>query len=416
MTRHALMVRGAAALALLGAVAGCNNDKKDVLTAPVPAGGKLVQSYVALGNSITAGYQSGGIDDSTQMESYAYLLAQQMGTRFAIPALADPGCPPPIDNFLTGHRVGNGTSSTCAYRDPASITPVINNVAVPGATSLDPTAASTSASNILTTLFLGGQTQVQKALEAQPTFATIWIGNNDVLPAALSGFLVPVKGVSPGMTSVTTFTKNYATMMSQLMQGAPALKGVLIGVVNVTGAPALFPVQQLIDSAGFKLQFDVAATGVPGGVTIDSTCVNRPTSLVYVGIIQAMQAGAYPTTLYCKLSSNATLAKKGVGESYVLDPTEQAAVSSTVQAYNAYIAAKADSLGWAYFDPNSALTLLRAMGAIPAHPNLADATNPFGTYISLDGIHPRLPAHKLIASTLIGIINGKYNTKLNPVP
>jgi len=57
-----------------------------------------VASYVALGNSITAGYQSGGINDSTQRQSYALLLARQMGTRYAYPALTMPGCAPPINN------------------------------------------------------------------------------------------------------------------------------------------------------------------------------------------------------------------------------------------------------------------------------------------------------------------------------
>ena len=58
---------------------------------------RIFSSYVALGNSITAGYQSGGINDSTQRLSYAVLLAKQMGTRFAYPSLVMPGCPPPSE-------------------------------------------------------------------------------------------------------------------------------------------------------------------------------------------------------------------------------------------------------------------------------------------------------------------------------
>src|SRR3712207_8913200 len=52
--------------------------------------------YVAIGNSITAGYQSDGINDSTQARSYAVLLAQAAGTTFRVPALNRPGCQPPI--------------------------------------------------------------------------------------------------------------------------------------------------------------------------------------------------------------------------------------------------------------------------------------------------------------------------------
>jgi len=42
---------------------------------PPYAGGAMFQRYVAMGNSITAGFQSGGINDSTQRRSYAVLVA-----------------------------------------------------------------------------------------------------------------------------------------------------------------------------------------------------------------------------------------------------------------------------------------------------------------------------------------------------
>src|SRR5207244_2642907 len=109
------------------------------------------------------------------------------------PSLAMPGCRPPLNNFLTQTRVGSATASTCAYRNPTSITDVINNVAVPGAGSLDadsvvaPGGSGGPGQSALTTLFLGGKNQVQKALDAHPTFATVWIGNIDVLQPAITG-------------------------------------------------------------------------------------------------------------------------------------------------------------------------------------------------------------------------------------
>ena len=35
----------------------------------------------------------------------------------------------------------------------------------------------------------------------------------------------------------------------------------------------------------------------------------------------------------------------------MLDLTEQASVAATITGYNAYIKAKADSIGFAYYDP-----------------------------------------------------------------
>ena len=92
MSRTQKAVRGALALGALWALAACQNGDSSV-TVPIPVN-PMFQNYVALGNSITAGFKSGGIHDSTQRQSYALLLARSMHTRYAFPSLANPGCPP----------------------------------------------------------------------------------------------------------------------------------------------------------------------------------------------------------------------------------------------------------------------------------------------------------------------------------
>ena len=101
-----------------------------------------------------------------------------------------------------------------------------------------------------------------------------------------------------------------------------------------------------------------------------------------------------------------------VGNLFVLDATDQAAIAATVAKINAYVAAKADTAKFAYFDPNSALGALKSSGAIPALPNFNDPKNPYGTYISFDGVHPRKPAHTAVANALIDLINAKYGTSI----
>src|SRR6185503_6591709 len=138
MFRMQTAVRGALLLGAAAMFFACKGD--DHIVVPV-VNNSIFERYVAMGNSITAGYQSGGINDSTQRQSYALLLARQMGTRYAYPALLAPGCPPPVNNLLTQTRVGGATSTgtTCAFRVPASVTSALNNVAVPNAGSADPT-------------------------------------------------------------------------------------------------------------------------------------------------------------------------------------------------------------------------------------------------------------------------------------
>jgi hypothetical protein len=113
-------------------VAACRADEslKPPAPPPVPSGGALFQRYVSLGNSITAGYQSAGINDSTQKRSYAVLLSQAMGTSFVYPSLLGRGCTPPLTNNVTQARVGGGTGTTCDLR-ANNLVP--SNLAVPGA-------------------------------------------------------------------------------------------------------------------------------------------------------------------------------------------------------------------------------------------------------------------------------------------
>ncbi|HZK36524.1 MAG TPA: hypothetical protein VFC57_06185, partial [Aeromicrobium sp.] len=156
MNRLNHLTRVAAFGALVG-LAACES-KSIVLGPTTPAGGAIFTSYVALGNSITAGFQSNGINDSTQRQSFARLLAIQMGTQYHYASMQSPGCPPPIANGLTGALLS--TATPCALRAGSSVTDILNNVAVPGARVLDPSSPSTVASNALTTFVLGGKTQV----------------------------------------------------------------------------------------------------------------------------------------------------------------------------------------------------------------------------------------------------------------
>ena len=161
MSRTSHLARGVALVAATTLAIGCST--KDAVGANSALASSLFTSYVAIGNSITSGYQSGGIDDSTQQQSYAVLMAKQMGTRFAYPSVnGGDGCRLTV-NFTTGGQNTSPPVGTPCARNAFSVTDILNNVAVPGAASADPTALSTPQSNGLTTLFLGGETQVQRA-------------------------------------------------------------------------------------------------------------------------------------------------------------------------------------------------------------------------------------------------------------
>src|SRR5919106_1097683 len=117
----------------------------------------MTMSRVSLANSITAGFQSGGINDVLQGLAYPVALASAMGgAPFRVPTLQFPGCPPPYDNIFTGTRIAT-IPGDCAFRTPGEAPPYISNVAVPGAEVLDATLngpAPGTNSNPLTLLIL----------------------------------------------------------------------------------------------------------------------------------------------------------------------------------------------------------------------------------------------------------------------
>jgi lysophospholipase L1-like esterase len=406
-----------AALAVLAA--GCAQDAELVTSAPAAAAvnAPYLERFVALGNSITAGYQSGGINDSTQERSYAHLLARAAGVRFAYPALAGRGCPPPFTNFLQQTRLGAGsTGTTCELRDSSSFAATLNNLAVPGANSFDPTGLTGGNYSTLTQLFLGGRTQVQRAIEANPTFAVVWIGNNDVLGFAASG-------TTTGVTSEAAFRANYGRMIDSLRAGSPALqRGVLIGVADVTAIPLLIPAALLVPgSPTFSPVVRAAVEQLVGRQLQLLNCTPTTQALVAFPLLGALRAqtqslpAAFPAPFAC-----GPVTIPGVGEFGtvgVLDDAERAFFVARVAAYNAYIRTKADSIGWQYLDPNPTLLGWRASGQVPAFPDLApaNASRIFGRYFSLDGVHPNTAAHLVFADTLRRRLNAVYGSTI-PAP
>ena len=407
------------AVSVAGGIAACARDAELRATGPSASiDAPFMARYVALGNSITAGYQSGGINDSTQAVAYPALLARAAGTRYVAPLLSRPGCPAPFVDFLSQRRVGNGGGTDCALRTSAAASgdaAILNNVAVPGANSFDPTGLPTPAYNALHQLILG-RTQVERALDADPTFATVWIGNNDVLGFALSG-------TTTGVTPLATFTANYAALLAQLRSRNPELKGVLIGVVDVTNAPLLVPAALLVPGSPiFSAQARGAIEqGILGGrslqlvgcPTTTQALVSFPTFASLATLAQQLPAGA-PVPFACTPTTVPGIPVP-LGAAGVLDETERQFFTNTVASYNAYLRAKADSIGFAFYDPNPVLLQWRQSGQIPVFPNLTPNANAFGPFVSNDGVHPGTAAHLRVAQDLVTVINTKYGSRI-PAP
>lgn len=411
-------------LALAGAslAAGCARDDQDIrrIIGSQP-GGDLFARYVSMGNSITAGFQSAGINDSTQLRAYPNLVAQAANAPFNVPLLNKPGCPPPyIAPLGVGGTLGGAAAPACSFR--SSVPRVVQNLAVPGAkigdaitqtASADPTASF----NRLQFFFLGGQTMLDAAVRAQPTLVSVWLGNNDVLGAVLAGD-------ASQLTSVASFTTSLDSIVRGL-KSIPTLQDVVVfGVVNANVIPLYQP------GAFYYLSRD--ATGRFQGKPVNANCspVNalgqpNPLSQNLVSF-QAVATAALPE-INC------------AGTVLVLDAAEQATIAARVTAFNDLLKQRAQTNGWIYIDPNEILapylnerdaqgryqrirkcqalatattaaqfqTAVLTSCPVPTTGSTASFAAPgfFGSLISFDGVHPTSEAHVLIANRMIAEIN-----------
>ena len=424
MSRFSYLLRGAIGLGAIVGIAACGDSDGKLLVPNNPAGGDLTRSYVALGNSITAGWQSGGINDSTQRASYANLFALQAGTRFSYPSFVKPGCPVVLGNWASQKNIDSlaPVPGGCALRDATKATDVLNNVAVPFSygSDLNVTGPALKFPQVPQTFILGGKSQIDRALVAEPTFVSVWVGNNEALLPATVGILVGFAGNTPPIPPLVTgteFAAGFNPAIDSLVRARPGLRGILIGATRVTNTPRFFAAESLSTPAK-KTSFE---SFHGRGVTTIIGCSPAGITgwLVSAELAKAIRGGTHPNVVSCIKNVPAA----PVGDIFMIDPAELVALNAATDAYNVTIQAKATQLDWAYLDPNPILAAQKtgATPAIPAFPSFTSntrdaATAPFGALFSLDGVHPSAAGHKIVANAMIDAVNAKYGTLIPRVP
>ena len=227
-------------------------------------------TYVALGNSLTAGYADGALYISGQEASYPNILAQQFEkvqetSDFIQPLMLDNtgGLLAGGTQIFSNRRVlavgANGSPAPRVYAGTPTtditniLTGPFNNLGTPGAKSFHLVApgygdiagvAAGTANPYFVRFASSPQTSLlTDALALNPTFFSLWIGNNDVLSYATSGGigvdqtgnLDPSTYGSNDITDPNVFASVYSTMVTALTgNGAD---GVLINIPDVTSVP-----------------------------------------------------------------------------------------------------------------------------------------------------------------------------------
>ena len=145
--------------------------------------------YVSVGDSLAAGVESGSLVETHQLRSVPALIARQAGAAdFQQPLVSEPGIPPELALVtLVPAPLLAPKAPTAGEPKNLGLPRPYNNLAVPGATLNDALNTVTDAGGSHDLILRGLGTQVQQALALSPTAITVWIGNNDVLGAAVRG-------------------------------------------------------------------------------------------------------------------------------------------------------------------------------------------------------------------------------------
>ena len=348
------------ALALATGLAGCTEDQSAADLKPdLSNNSGLFQRYVALGSSISAGLQSGGINDSTQAEAFPVLVAEAANASFYYPKLNFPGCPAPISNNTTTPvtRVGNPTTP-CALR-AVPLPPQLNSLAVPGMWAADffsNVASPTNTYEQLQLFFLGAQIPVQALMEAQPTFVTLELGSNEVLGALLVDR-------DPGNVDSIYPAAQFEVQYNRLADSLDKLgaKVVATTVPDVTLAPYASAAQTWwclktgacpgVPRGPFPANFQVSnncAPRTPLTPTAKGDSILVPWTKGIPRLVAALRAPTATITLDCSQDSIMVL------------PEEFAALRNAKVAYNDIIAGVAASRGYGLVDLDAMLREKRA--------------------------------------------------------
>lgn len=418
-----------AAIAAFGLIASC----KPTIEIDEPKGNTQVDfsKYIAIGNSLTAGYSNGGLYLSGQQNSFPNFIAEKMkrlgGGDFVTPYFSEEQRDG--SGYIRLKALVNGSPITETVKDKTAIrgfnqagTPLytrytgteINNLGVPGmrldmafAAGIGTTAGNPFFERLLPADAPASTTYFGYSTTKNHTFFSFGLGNNDVLGYATNGGFTD--GPTNTLTSVAMFTQLYTNYINALT--AKGQKGVVATIPDVTETPFLNTVTtQLVEqgvtaktSGAYTKIWIKTANGVRQATSADLFSLTFNTDTLGKAVVY----GDPRTAGYGLVQSNP------LHDKHVLDKDEVIEVKNTINAYNSSIKSIADSKGLAVADVHAFLNKVTT----GYNYNGIAISNKFitGNAFSLDGIHLTPMGYAIMANIFIDAINAKYNTVLEKV-
>ncbi|CAN5857095.1 SGNH/GDSL hydrolase family protein [soil metagenome] len=397
--------RGAAFLAAL-ALLTCGDGSP---AGPEEAGIDFSR-YVAIGNSLTAGFMNGALGLEGQSCSYPRLLAGQAGAggNFPQPLVAAPGISEPGSDegriellSLTPLTIERAAPAGAALN--ASQAGPYGNLGVPGALAAEALVARSRATSRTGNAFFdfvlrGRGTWSEQAGERDASMVTVWLGNNDVLGYVLSG------GARSGFpTPAGEFAAAYEGLVGELLEITDRI--VLLNVPPVTVVPYLSLVPNVVVDPA-TLEPVPGPNGEPVPLLGPDGPLSPEDRVTFDAIERILDGEGIP------------VAMGGTGQplpgDVLLDAEEQAIARAAVDAYNLAIAGTAALHGLALVDIHGIVSDIDENGLVVGGETLTTEYLVGGLF-SLDGVHPTCKGQGVVANALIEAIEERYGLALPPV-
>jgi lysophospholipase L1-like esterase len=455
------------AVALLG-LAACQPE----LDAPrVDKGSADFSSYVAIGNSLTAGFQSGGLANFGIETSYPAILAQQFakagGGNFVSPLFSD------AQRDGSGYLKIFGLTSTAS---PIILSPGQSTTVIPAGETTPRTFTNPATDYKLAytgnrlpapplgsglqelAAFTGGQPDNLgvpgiSVLSADATAASV---TNVVFPAPVLNATARAYGNVNNyyqrlLPAADRGTKDYVTFIGQknptFFTCWMGSNDVLTFANNGAVIDPNNPFSAMTDTTNFGRGYRNILRTITKNGTVKGVVANIPsvTNVPYFTTVRLADVLASfqrlnpaITTVYIREGSSTTARAAtandlflltaqaqlglGVGSSptnplpsqYVLDPTEVGAIQTRTTLLNNIIAKTARQYKVPVADMNTFFNTV-ALGGIAINATANNAAFVRGNLFSLDGIHPTSRGYAVIANEFIKVINANYNASIPQV-
>ncbi len=419
------------AIVLLATIASCKpNLKPEIQT----SGNANFARVVTIGDNFMAGYSNGVLNENNQQHSVAYFVGTQLSnvtgaifTQPLMPAGNGVGfnAKPWESEFVTNYRLGyktftcDTTKSLSPLKDFASyaqsaqyftaFTSAINDYSAPFATSTD--YSNGVGNNLFMNRFaLAGTLMLDKIVATKPTFATVWLGMEDVYKYIRNG------AAYGAATPAATFEANLDKIVKTLNDNGT--KGALANIPSFEVFPyySFFsPFRAVLDTAKVRALNTAQDNlwqwkeGVNSFITSPSYIYDANFNYRHMGEGEYITLSVNVDSIKCnKLGTLLDLPNR-----YVLDSAEVTAIKTLISQYNNSIKTIADKYNWAYVDMNSYFALVNK-GVKNAGVDYSTAFLS-GNFIGLDAFHPTQKGYEMISNEFIKAINTKYNATVWPV-